>query len=709
MKVDRGAALKLAIIATLSSAQSVAMAQSAEGKGGAMVGLEEVVVSGSRLPAEVSSMPISINILDERDISRQLDVTDSLQDILANLVPGLSLGSQATIATYMSLRGRKPVFLVDGVPVTSTLNDVARESELIDPAAIERIEVVRGSSALYGNSAGAGFINYITKQGSPGQLAADAELGTAFSLTHTGDSQRPTIRAGASGGSGGFDFLVRGYYEQTNSFFDADGERIPPQPDGLSDSTMRGGFAKLGYSWDDRRLEGSVSYYKHEQEAEYQLVPGNIAEGIPTSTVEGGLQPGEVPRSNESLVANLVLTDQDVMGTSLRAQLYYVDSESVFQFVKNRFPLTDQPDGQSANDTEKLGVRLDLNTPLPSLGAGGGTLLWGLDYINDDTQVPLVDGRDFGIPQELKSYAAFFQLHSQVTERLSLTGGVRFEKADLEIKDFLSLFTLHTVTGGTLEYSTQPLNLGGVFSINDRYDWFFGWSQGFEVQQLSFLWRATPVDVVIDSQNPKPNIVDSYETGLRYNNGDVRWTAAVFYVENSNGVSLVFNPAIPNDATPVRAPDRVYGAEAEFEWQVSDAIRVGGSAAWLEGEADMNDDGSFETSLQNRRIPPPKVTAFVDWRATERLDLRMQGIYWGSRDEFPNSTTSQRFHEGKINSGGTVDLVGTYAFDSSQLSVGISNLFNRDYYTNYSEGFNRNDAYNKAYGATAFVKYKVWF
>lgn len=287
-----------------------------EGRGA----VEEVMVMGSRLPSELRSMPISVNVISQEDITKQLGVTQDLQAILAQLVPGLSLSNQATINTYTSLRGRKPVILIDGVPVTSTLNDVSRELSELDPWTIERIEVVRGSSALYGNSAGAGFINYITKRGRP-DAGFFVEGGTSFSLTHASDSLQPSIRVGASGSDDQLDYIGTAYFSESNSYFDADGERIPPQPDGTSDSTFRSFFGKIGSHLGNGRIEASLSLYKHEQKAQYQLVPGSVLNGRPTTTVPAGLLPGEEPRSNESLIANVAYAHPDVWGNELEAQL----------------------------------------------------------------------------------------------------------------------------------------------------------------------------------------------------------------------------------------------------------------------------------------------------------------------------------------------------------------------------------------------------
>src|SRR5438105_1750228 len=129
---------------------------------------ETITVSGSRLPASLRTMPQSVQVIDAEEIERQILVAPLISDILANLVPGISRGTNTSVNTYTSVRGRKPVVLIDGAPVTSTLNDTARELNLIDPDSIRRIEVIPGSSALYGNSAGAGFINFVTKGGDRG-------------------------------------------------------------------------------------------------------------------------------------------------------------------------------------------------------------------------------------------------------------------------------------------------------------------------------------------------------------------------------------------------------------------------------------------------------------------------------------------------------------------------------------------------------------
>jgi iron complex outermembrane receptor protein len=62
------------------------------------------------------------------------------------------------------LRGRQVLVLIDGIPQSTPLRNGARDLRVIDPSAIERVEVIKGASAIYGNGADGGIINYITKR-----------------------------------------------------------------------------------------------------------------------------------------------------------------------------------------------------------------------------------------------------------------------------------------------------------------------------------------------------------------------------------------------------------------------------------------------------------------------------------------------------------------------------------------------------------------
>lgn len=673
---------------------------------------EQITVSGSRLPASLRTMPQSVQVIEAEDLERQQLVAPNMAEILANLVPGISRSTNTAVSTYTSVRGRKPVFLIDGVLITSTLNDTAREMNLIDPDSIRRIEVVPGSSALYGNSAGAGFINYVTKTGADANSRMRSELGAEASLSEfKGDGVSPYFRQTFAGVSGSMDYRLTGMVKRVNDYYDADGNVIPPQlGSAIQNSDVKGAMAKVGYNFGRQRIEGSLTYYAQEADIEWAVRNGNIAQGIPASAIPAVPQPGQVPEEHKALVTNLVYSNPSILGssTSFRTQVYHVDTESWFQYALNRFPLfPEAPSGQSGNRTKKNGLRLDLNTPLRAFGPMDGSVLWGLDYMKDDTKIPLVDGRQFGIPQVMTAVAGFVQVQLTPIANLKLSAGIRHEKSDLEVENLHSLFTGATITGGTLEFSTTPKNIGAVYSITQALDVYAGFSQGFDIQQTSQNFRAWPVNINLSETKPPANVIDSYEAGLRVNLPALRATLGYFQLESSNGVSYVFNATAPNEPRAVVAPDKVTGWEATLDYTGLEGWNIGGSYARSRGYSDNDNNGSFETPLQNRRVPPPSFSAHAETEFRPGSFLRVQALWSGSRNAFPN-TTPGRFHEGKVNSWYTVDVAARFKVARNmELGVGVRNLLNKDYYTNYSEGFNTNDNYLKAQGRTLNVRFAI--
>lgn len=671
--------------------------------------IEEVVVQGSRLPASIKSMPGSVTLIGEEELGKQLAVTSDLEAILGQLVPGMGTSSASPANFTTSLRGRKPVFFIDGVPVTPTLNDVGRELRLIDPAIIKRIEVVRGSSALYGNSAGAGFINYITGSGTKGETSFSTEIGTQFSLTDPGNGFRPSVRQSMSGGDGAFDYQVSGYYEKVGGFFDADGDRIAPIPNGfsgLADSQIYSYYGKFGFEFgEEQRIEASINKYRQKQDTDYKLLAGSVADGVKATAVpKDAGDTEEADQFHENFVGTVNYSHGNVFGSNLNVQAYYQKSKSVFEYLANRFPLTSKPSAQSDTDSEKYGFRLDLRTPLDAL-SDGAELLWGADYLHDDTVTGLVDGREFAPTQVLKSRAVFGQLTMPLFDTFSLTAGVRHEKADLTIQDFTSLFTLAEITGGTLEYSATPVNVGLTYNVSDSVNLFAGFSQGFEVASVGRVLRSYPVDVNVNILAPEPNLIDNYEAGIRANTANVSAEFAVFYTTSSNGLAFSPDPNNPKDnVIETRTADKVYGFEFSINADLSETWRAGGSYTWLEGKEDRDLDGDFERIMQHRRIPPRKLTAYLEHDISDDWRMRVQGLYSGDRKKFPGSTA---FWEGDVNSWMTLDVSIVGEVGPGTLTIGVNNALNTDYFTHISETAQRDDRYSKAPGATGTIKYRI--
>ncbi|RJG14865.1 TonB-dependent receptor, partial [Massilia cavernae] len=556
------------------------------------------------------------------------------------------------------------------------------------------------------------FINYVTKAGSKGPAVFRTEAGADVSTNKfKAQGSSPSVRQSVSGTVGQFDYRVIGMVRRINDYIDADGNVIPPQlGSGIQNSTVKSLLAKIGYSFGRQRVEAAFNAYEQVADIEWAVKNGNIATGAPATAIPAVRRPGQVEEQNKSQVANVVYSNAALFGSrnSFRAQAYYVDTTSWFQYAVNRFPLfPEAPNGQSGNLTKKSGARFDVNTPLRSVLPMDGALLWGLDLMRDDTKIPLVDGRQFGIPQVLTSTAGFVQLQMSPFDKLKVSLGLRREASEVEVSDYTSLFTKARITGGTLDFKTTPKNAGLVYSPSKLFDLYGGFSQGFDIQQTSQNFRAWPVDIDLTRTKPPANVIDSHEVGVRFHGHGMRASAGVYQLKSSNGISYVYNATAPLEPRAVVAPDKVSGIELTADYTGVDDWVFGTTYAKSRGKADTNGDGNYDTPLQNRRIPPPSLTAHAEYAFAPGSFVRVQALYSGKRNAFPN-TVPNRFHEGKVNAYHTIDVSARIAMAANMdLSLGVRNLFNRDYFTNYSEGFNTNDNYLKAPGRSISMRLGV--
>jgi iron complex outermembrane receptor protein len=125
----------------------------------------EIVVTATRTAERVTNVPRSITVVDSEELRQQVGPSRDIGEALTTQVPGFAPPTQ-TISTYgQTLRGRNVSVLIDGVPQTTNLRSFVRELRTIEPSAIERIEVVRGSTAIYGAQAtGGGLILLLVGQ-----------------------------------------------------------------------------------------------------------------------------------------------------------------------------------------------------------------------------------------------------------------------------------------------------------------------------------------------------------------------------------------------------------------------------------------------------------------------------------------------------------------------------------------------------------------
>ena len=129
------------------------------------IGMETVVVTGTRTPKLLKDAPIVTRVITADDI-RKADATN-IGDLLQAELPGIEFSysmDQQTSLDMQGFGGNAILFLVDGERLAGeTLDNIDYSRLNLDN--VERIEIVKGAaSSLYGSNAVGGVINIISKE-----------------------------------------------------------------------------------------------------------------------------------------------------------------------------------------------------------------------------------------------------------------------------------------------------------------------------------------------------------------------------------------------------------------------------------------------------------------------------------------------------------------------------------------------------------------
>lgn len=667
----------------------VSMAQ-ADAAGGDAIELEAMTVSATRTQTAESDLTRSVTVVSEEDIGRQKRIDRSLGEMLSKSVPGFSPSTEALTDFGQTLRGRTFLTLIDGVPQSTPLRDGRRSLNSIDADAIERVEVVRGGSAAYGFGAAGGLVNIITRRPEPGEARGESEVGVQASTTEPTDSLQWHTSHQYSGRSGDTDYLLNGTFVQRNSYFDADGDRIPADPfgvqGGLADTDEYSLLGKVGHEFDDgsQRVELSFSHFNIRQDSEWAgLGDGDPTVRRKTPAVRGNINVAEP--GTENSVVNLRYDNRDVNGSKIQSQVYYGDINTRF----SKFPGFPQVEVNS----EKFGGRLTVNTPVESRSSAFD-VIWGLDYLRDKTSQPALDGPTETPDMNQDAVAGFVELEVPVSDRGLVRGGVRHEIIDVDVDDVRNRQGVD-VRGGTLEFDETLFNLGGTLFVGEDSELFGNFSQGFSLADIGRAIADTTLDEAEDLES-EVQTVDTYEIGFRTQRASWDGSVSAFYSESDNGTT--FTP----DLVIAKQPERIHGVELALNFAPTGRISYGGTLTWMEGEVDLDDDGRFEEDMPGTRVPPTKVTAYIEYDSGDRWNSRLQVLHSGSRN--PDST---QFGGGEIESYTVFDLYASVRLPRGRLHFGVENLFNEDYFPVLSQAGALPYAFTTGPGRTVSMTYAL--
>lgn len=237
---------------------------------------EEVVVTATRFPEPMASIPAASSVVSPQTIEEKLPahITDSVQE--ATGVASLGSGGFSIVPSIRGLARRRILLLVDGARLSSDRR-TGPNASFLNPEDLDRIEVLRSpSSVYYGSDAIGGVINFMTY--SP---PAEDHLRVKGNLKYGTVNQEREVNLSFSGARRGLAY----YFSLRND--DAGNGRSPSGEIPLSYFTQSSLFSKFVKFSEKREI--SLSF----------LMGRGINIGKPASNSDS--RPTWYPRENQNL------------------------------------------------------------------------------------------------------------------------------------------------------------------------------------------------------------------------------------------------------------------------------------------------------------------------------------------------------------------------------------------------------------------------
>ncbi len=654
------------------------------------VSLEEVVITANRIKEKKTDAVANVTIIDQKKLQQFIKIAPDMSHLIGMIEPAMSLSTNTTNNRYQNLRGRSILVLIDGIPQSTPLRATDRDIRSIDPAAVERIEIVKGATSIYGNGAIGGIMNIVTKK-SPKNVIFGGQ-------TTIGASARDSFKENRGfgyrfnqqfyGNYKGFSYLVDAAMNQTGSAIDGTGEYISPRY-GLGDVCTYNGLVKLGYQFDDdNKVEAMYNFYQSLQNTPLVASGGKYLErpriGVYDTKDPAAQDEGMRYNHNAYIKFN---SNNIFKRTDLELSAFTQHQYAIFDYRKHnaRSPRWESSSGQATVKGEKYGIRTQLTSKFLFSENVFTQLLYGADVLIDKTSQPLVDGR-YWMP-ELTSYnsAPFLQTKTTFFQYYVLKAGLRYDYIDVSVPNYEVLRLRNTdprvyVKGGDLTYNNLSPNIGIAYNQFKYFQPFISYSQGFSIFDLGRTLRAAKADV-LSKINTEPVKTENYEAGAyaelsKY----VHLSGSYFYTYSKLGSDL---KSVSGFWVVDRTPQKVYGFEVNADIFPTKWLTLGGSFISFEGKKKSTEDGDWDGYMSGTSIPAPKATAYIRVTPTEYSYLQVNYLHTGSRDRFsPDNRGVYTEGEGIVYPIDLFSLSAGYTFNKSfSLALGIENLTDKVYYT----------------------------
>lgn len=182
---------------------------------------------------------------------------------------------------------------------------------------------------------------------------------------------------------------------------------------------------------------------------------------------------------------------------------------------------------------------------------------------------------------KVESYSAFGELVVDLSDKLSVTGGVRYSHDNQR-----AFATIVFGTGippstipklGEKSWDAWTPRVSILYKISDRTNWYFNYSKGFKAGLFNTVsFQTSPVN---------PEKVDAFEMGIKTNEPrDLSLSFAAFYYDYKDLQQpvAILDTAVPRQELLNAASSEIWGAELSGTWRVTDQLSLTGGLTYLD-------------------------------------------------------------------------------------------------------------------------------
>lgn len=576
--------------------------------------LPPVVVTGNPLRSNDVVAPVTVLRGDDLVLRRGSTLAETLDGL-----PGVSssyFGPNANRPIVRGMDGDRIKMLSNSgasLDASSLSNDHAVP---IDPLVVERVEVLRGPSALlYGGSAVGGVVNAIDNR--VPTKAVEAPTGTA-ELRYGGPATERGASAVVEAGGSGFAVHADAFWRKTDDMkvpafqFPLEGGGSETRTTIVNSASQSDGGA-LGGSlvWDHGYFGASVDTFRSHY--------GTVVE--PDVTIDMVL--------NKLRLAGEV---RDIAGPIHRASFQWLGSDYQHQEIAGS--------GEIATTFKNKGSDLRVELEHTKSALGGGTLggVFGVQASNNRFSAL---GEEAFVPSTNTRQFAAFVLEEFAVDSGKLSLGGRLGRTTVGSEGDTTgdqpkfgspqsrSFTPGSVAIGGLLNLAPQWKLIGNLAYTERAPTFYElYANGLHVATAAY---------EVGDPNQRMEKGSNLDLALQWSEGANLLKAGVFYNRFSNYIALLqTGQDVQTDGGPVpvfaftgvRA--RFGGVEIEGNWRVLDASQ----RVDLVGKLDLTRATEQNTGQSLPNIPPLRLNLGVNW-SLGGLGARAEVVYAAAQNRVP--------------------------------------------------------------------------